>query len=153
MPETDQSEGAGSKPAWLGKLGHSISAKLMVSIFIAMQIDTISLALMLWPSLPSHAGLEPAPSDWSVSGMDRHRKLRARALQLREYGRTPLYFGKDRQVTGCQPKDGKAEGDEHGGDRDLGPLRRIASPDSVFDAGDGDVEAIGDETQQRKDCD
>jgi len=36
MPETDQSEGAGSKPAWLGKLGHSISAKLMVSIFIAM---------------------------------------------------------------------------------------------------------------------
>src|SRR5271157_1557940 len=24
MPETDQSEGAGSKPAWLGKLGHSI---------------------------------------------------------------------------------------------------------------------------------
>jgi two-component system, NtrC family, sensor kinase len=36
MRETDQSDDAGSQPTLLGKLGHSISAKLMVSIFIAM---------------------------------------------------------------------------------------------------------------------
>ncbi len=36
MLETDQSEGPASTPKWLGKLGRSISAKLMVSIFITM---------------------------------------------------------------------------------------------------------------------
>jgi two-component system NtrC family sensor kinase len=35
MPETDQSEGEGRKPAWLVELGRSISAKLMVSILLA----------------------------------------------------------------------------------------------------------------------
>jgi two-component system, NtrC family, sensor kinase len=36
MRETDQSEGKGRKPAWLGGLGRSISAKLMLSIFVTM---------------------------------------------------------------------------------------------------------------------
>jgi two-component system, NtrC family, sensor kinase len=35
MLETDQSEGPGRKPAWLGDLGRSISAKLMLSILLA----------------------------------------------------------------------------------------------------------------------
>ena len=35
MLETDQFEGEGSRPGWLGKLGHSISAKLMLSILLA----------------------------------------------------------------------------------------------------------------------
>jgi len=35
MLETDQAEGAGPESAWLGELGRSISAKLMVSIFVA----------------------------------------------------------------------------------------------------------------------
>jgi two-component system NtrC family sensor kinase len=36
MLETEQPEGAGNKPAWLARMGRSISAKLMVSIFITM---------------------------------------------------------------------------------------------------------------------
>ncbi|MFZ1134648.1 MAG: ATP-binding protein, partial [Candidatus Korobacteraceae bacterium] len=36
MLETDQSDGARAKSAWMGSLSRSISAKLMVSIFIAM---------------------------------------------------------------------------------------------------------------------
>ena len=36
MLETDQPEGARQKPAWVAELGRSISAKLMVSIFITM---------------------------------------------------------------------------------------------------------------------
>ena len=36
MPETDQPDGVGHKPAWLVDLGRSISAKLMVSIFVVM---------------------------------------------------------------------------------------------------------------------
>jgi two-component system NtrC family sensor kinase len=36
MPETDQPEGARYKPAWLAEMGRSISAKLMVSIFVTM---------------------------------------------------------------------------------------------------------------------
>jgi two-component system, NtrC family, sensor kinase len=34
MPETDQSEALSAESAWLGELGRSISAKLMVSIFV-----------------------------------------------------------------------------------------------------------------------
>src|SRR5271169_5788367 len=36
MPETNQPDAAGAQPTLLGKLGHSISAKLMVSIFVVM---------------------------------------------------------------------------------------------------------------------
>ena len=36
MPETDQPDGVGHKPAWLVELGRSISAKLMASIFVVM---------------------------------------------------------------------------------------------------------------------
>jgi two-component system NtrC family sensor kinase len=38
MPETDQPDGVRQKPAWLAKMGHSISAKLMVSIFVVMLV-------------------------------------------------------------------------------------------------------------------
>jgi hypothetical protein len=36
MLETEQSEGVGHKPAWLVRMGRSISAKLMASIFVVM---------------------------------------------------------------------------------------------------------------------
>jgi hypothetical protein len=38
MLETDQSDGVGQKPAWLAKMGRSISAKLMASIFVTMLV-------------------------------------------------------------------------------------------------------------------
>src|SRR5271169_1343677 len=110
---------------------------------IAMKIDTISFALMLRPSLPSHAGLELALSDWSISGMDRHRKLSAHALQLWDHRRVVLFFREYRQVACRQPEDGKAESNEHGGNHNLGPPGRVACTHRVLDTGDGDVEAIG----------
>src|ERR1035438_423071 len=38
MPETDQPDGARHKPAWLVRMGRSISAKLMASIFVVMLV-------------------------------------------------------------------------------------------------------------------
>jgi two-component system NtrC family sensor kinase len=38
MPETDQLDGARHKPAWLVRMGRSISAKLMASIFVVMLV-------------------------------------------------------------------------------------------------------------------
>jgi len=38
MLETEQPDGTGQKPAWLAKMGRSISAKLMASIFVTMLV-------------------------------------------------------------------------------------------------------------------
>src|SRR5450631_3560928 len=112
------------------------------------KIDAISLALMLRPIFASHAGFWPTPSDWSVSSMNRHRNFRAHALWLANRRQVRLLLGEDGQIAGDKSKDGEAERDEHGRDHDFRPLRGVASAPGVFNAGDGDVETVGDKSQQ-----
>src|SRR5271166_935954 len=114
------------------------------------KMDAISLALMLRPSSVSHAGWWRTPSGWSVSGMDRHRNFRANSGYSRYCPQVRLLLGKDRQVVGDKSKDGEAECDEHGRDDDFCPLRGVACSDCVFYAGDGDIQTVGDKSQQRE---
>jgi two-component system NtrC family sensor kinase len=46
MQETDQPDGEGRRPAWLGELGRSISAKLMLSILLAGLVIFALLGLL-----------------------------------------------------------------------------------------------------------
>ncbi len=62
-----------------------------------------------------------------------------------------LFFGEDRQIARREAEDGEAERDEHGRDDDLGPLRCIAATHRVLDSGDGNVQTIGNESQQGED--
>src|SRR5664279_1058619 len=119
----------------------------------AMKIDTISLALMLRPISPSHKDSALMRSGWSVSSMDRHRNFSANALWFANRRHVRLLLGEDGQEPGGNSKDGKAKRDEHGRDHDFRPLRRIACADCGLYAGDGDVEAVGDEPQQREHSD
>src|SRR5271167_5080031 len=118
------------------------------------KIDTISFALTLrpirwiqrgWNTKASSSVLE-GPFDLSVSCMDRHRDFCvSRFAECRD---VCLLFREDRQVLRHKTKDGKTEGDEHGGDHHFGPLRGIVPADRALHPGDGHVQTIGHETEQ-----
>src|SRR5271165_710398 len=120
------------------------------------KIETINLALTLrpkrwiqrgWKTKASSSEFED-PVDLSVSCMDRHRDFCvSRFAECRDMC---LLLREDGQVLCHRAKNGEPERDKHGRDGHLGPLGGVAGADGVFDSGDGDVQAIGDEAEKRQ---
>src|SRR3974390_235877 len=93
----------------------------------ASRIDSISLALMLRPRPSSHMASSLKPSDWSISCMHRHRDFGAHTFEFRQRMSVLFLLGEDREIACRRSENGEAEGNEHGGDDDLGPLGRVTS--------------------------
>src|SRR5271157_378358 len=133
-------------------LKYPSSAKMMS---MTTKIETISFALILrpsrwiqrgWNTKASSSALED-PFDLSVSSMDRHRDFcESRFAECRDMC---LLLREDRQVLGHRAEDGKTEREEHRGDHHFRPLRGIARA-RAFDSGNGDVQTIGHEAEQRQ---
>src|SRR5208337_1230808 len=120
------------------------------------KIETINFALTLrpirwnqrgWDTRASSNGSEE-PFDLSVSSMYGHREFCDR--RFAECRDMRLLLGEDRQILCRQAEDGEPQRDKHCGDDHFRPLGGVTAADGVLNSGDGDVQTIGDETEQRE---